>query len=688
MSSVSCITLRSKIISYLFTVNLRPAQIHFNQQGTPVSDEFDDVYFSNANGIEETQYVFLNNNDLPARWLQCQAKNFVIAETGFGTGLNFLVTLQAYLHHPTVDDLPRLHFISVEKFPIEREVLAQALANWPTLEHEASQLIAQYPLPIAGCHRLSFANGKVILDLHFGDAIAIFENMQAPQNGLIDCWYLDGFAPSKNPQMWQPELFAQMRRLTKSGGTFATFTAAGVVKRGLRDAGFTIEKRPGFGRKRDMLAGTLPAEQDSNGAEPTHFAYYQRLFDYPQPANTTIVGAGLAGACIAYLLTQQGIPITLISQGQDVADGASGNLVGGFYPQLHAQFSPMSQCQALSFLHARRFYDHLEQRGISFEYDWCGVLQLAHTDTLHDRLHKISTSGLWPAELACIVDRSRASQLAGVQLEQAALHIPMGGWISPASLVRALVDAAVATGLCELQLGQTVTYIQKEGDLWRLQTAEGNKTHADAVVLTTGAQSAEIMHLDGLPMRPVRGQVEHVPAQPSLAPLKSVLCHKGYFTPAVNGMHAMGSTYVKGSMNTDVSAQETQVNMTTHHAAMQGNEWFDNVDINGEARASVRNTVPDHQPIVGAVPDLHSQTSQYAELYKARSQHTYPLADNKTGMYVCTGLGSRGLTTAPLMAQLTISQMLGQPLPLTAPLLDALNPNRFLIKALRKMQQG
>lgn len=239
---------------------IQPANLEFNAEGTPVSRDFDDVYFSNDNGLEETRYVFLGGNHLEARFPEHPHPLFVVAESGFGTGLNFLTLWQAFDQfreaHPQAQ-LQRLHFISFEKFPLTRADLALAHQHWPELAPWAEQLQAQWPLPLPGCHRLLLDEGRVTLDLWFGDINELTSKLDDSLNQKVDAWFLDGFAPAKNPDMWTQNLFNAMARLARPGGTLATFTSAGFVRRGLQEAGFTMQKRKGFGRKREMLCGVM-----------------------------------------------------------------------------------------------------------------------------------------------------------------------------------------------------------------------------------------------------------------------------------------------------------------------------------------------------------------------------------------------------------------------------------------------
>lgn len=240
---------------------INPASLDWNEQGTPVSREFGDVYFSNESGLDETRHVFLQGNDIPQRFYHHPRSFFMVAETGFGTGLNFLTLWQSWRqfsqHSTNTTTLRNLHFISFEKHPLQLADIVAAHQSWPELAEYAILLQQQWPLPLAGCHRLQFDQGRITLDLWFGDVNQQLPKLDRSFKQSIDAWFLDGFAPSKNPDMWSEALFKQIVSFTRFQGTFATYTAAGFVRRGLQQAGFEVIRRKGFGPKREMLAGTL-----------------------------------------------------------------------------------------------------------------------------------------------------------------------------------------------------------------------------------------------------------------------------------------------------------------------------------------------------------------------------------------------------------------------------------------------
>ena len=217
------------------------AQLTWDESDTPYSRRFEDLYFSREDGRAETRAVFLAGNGLPQAWQN--TRHYHIAELGFGTGLNFFETLQQWQMSAPQEAV--LHFTSFELYPLSGKEISRAIANWPELVKLADQLREL----ITGQHALHF--GNVQLEIITGDARKTLPKWR----GQVDAWYLDGFSPAKNPQLWQAELMQAVFEHTRQGGTFSTYTAAGYVRRNLQEAGFEVQRVPGFGGKRERLQG-------------------------------------------------------------------------------------------------------------------------------------------------------------------------------------------------------------------------------------------------------------------------------------------------------------------------------------------------------------------------------------------------------------------------------------------------
>ena len=220
--------------------------------GVPRSKQFDDVYFSAENGLAETRHVFLDGNNLAERWERWRG-DFTICETGFGTGLNFLAALRLWREMKASNPaLGVLHFISFEKYPLEGAFIENALAHWQgDIGQEVLDMLSVYPHDLQCFDHELAINGDVVLQLCFTDVNEVMGRISF----WADCWFLDGFRPSTNPEMWTDTVFQNMARLSVPGASFATFTSAGFVRRGLAAAGFSVRKVPGYGRKREMSVG-------------------------------------------------------------------------------------------------------------------------------------------------------------------------------------------------------------------------------------------------------------------------------------------------------------------------------------------------------------------------------------------------------------------------------------------------
>ena len=656
------------------------AQINWNEQGTPVSRAFGDVYFSNDNGLEETRYVFLDGNHIPHRFAEHSRDLFIVAESGFGTGLNFLTLWQAFdrfRNEQPNATLQRLHFISCEKFPLTHADLVAAHAHWPELKPWAEQLQQQWPQALPGCQRLLFNGGEVTLDLWLGDINALIHTFDDSLNRQVDAWFLDGFAPAKNPEMWTPDLFAAMARLARPGGTLATFTASGFVRRGLQDAGFSMQKRKGFGHKREMLVGVL----EQAAALPHSQPWYARP---PAGSNeVALIGGGVASAVLALALLRRGWRVTLYCADDAPALGASGNRQGALYPLLNQHDPALATFFPAAFGFARRLYDRLP---VEFEHDWSGVLQLGWDDKSAEKIAQMLNMAL-PHDIAYGVNKEEAQQLAGVELDVGGIFYPQGGWLSPAQLTSNLLEYAQSRGL-RLHWLHRVTQLTRDEDRWTLHFSEQPPVQHSQVVLANGHALLELEHSKTLPVYAVAGQVSHAPTNTSLGALRTVLCYDGYLTPVSPNFatHCIGASYHRGDTATDFRADDQQENRQRLINCLPQSQWPQQVDVSdNQARNGVRCATRDHLPMSGSAPDYGATLTQYADLPEQRARGaSVGDAPVHNGLFVLGALGSRGLCSAPLAAEVLAAQMSGEPQPLDAATLAAMSPNRYWVRKLLK----
>lgn len=626
------------------------------KDGQPYSALYQDVYFSRASGLEETRHVFLAHNHLRERWQTLKQPHFTICETGFGTGLNFLCAWQLWNQAAPAD--AALHFVSAEKYPLGPEELEQALTLWPQLAGLSSQLLAQYDLLAPGWHKLVFDQGRVTLTLLIGDARETLRQLRAH----VDAWFLDGFAPAKNPEMWQQHLFDSMANLSHSETTFATFTSAGDVRRGLQAAGFEVRKVPGFGSKREMLAGQFKAG---------------KLQLPGRDKQAVVIGGGIAGTSSAHALAMRGWKVTLIERHAEIAQEASGNPVGVLYPRLTGQDIPLGRLAQHGFLHSHRLLQRLALP--DSEYQACGLLQLAFDARELARCQAIAGRGL-PATLARMVDTDEASDIAGVKLSHAALFLPSAGWVNPAAFCEALAAHP------NIQFKPTVhaVLLKRNSRFW--QVWDDNKLLAEApVVIIAGAnQTPNFDQTIHLPLEPVRGQITCIPATEASRKLKTVVCSDGYISPAASNIHGVGATFSANDTELDIRDEDHADNLDMlRRLSPELHQALAKAPLEG--RAALRAVTPDYLPMAGPLLDaavIDNKPPRYNI-----DPVTLPWLD---GLYVNTGHGSKGLINAPLCAEMLACAINGEPAPVDARLMAALDPNRFLLRkyGLKRLVQG
>ncbi|HIF9432704.1 TPA: bifunctional tRNA (5-methylaminomethyl-2-thiouridine)(34)-methyltransferase MnmD/FAD-dependent 5-carboxymethylaminomethyl-2-thiouridine(34) oxidoreductase MnmC [Photobacterium damselae] len=697
--------------------NQHPAKIEnavldWNELGTPVSNDFDDVYFSNANGLEETRYVFLQQNGLPDRWNDFSRRRFVVAETGFGTGLNFLALWQQFkafrAENPDAT-VKELHFISFEKFPVTLDDLKKAHLSWPELSDLAQQLHAHYPPAVADCHRIILEDGLITLDLWFGDIQDCMPQVWTSDEGIVDAWFLDGFAPSKNLAMWNLDVYKGMRNLARSGCTLATFTAAGFVRRELIEAGFEMKKAKGFGHKREMLTGTIGERTAPSNTKPWYHISARAENDTAQALNDiAIIGGGVASAATALSLVRRGQTVTLYCKDEKPAQGASGNKQGAVYPLLNGNHNALSRFFAPAFVFARQFVEQAAQNS-QFDHDWCGVVQLAFGEKMGEdgnkgeegikgeeegadmrnkqriKLDKMLAGG-FPNELICALDHQQTREVTGVETGFDGVNYPLGGWLCPKELTRALIEQAQATGLLTLHTQSEVCKLQQESDQrWQLQFTDGQSKQHACVVIANGHRFTDFEQTAKIPAYSVRGQVSHIPTNEQLGKLKTVLCYDGYLTPENphSHTHCIGASYDRNSVDLTFSEQNQHDNKQRLIDCLPQAEWAKSVDVSdNQARVGVRCATRDHLPFMGNVCRYDELLTQYENLKETQaSADKVPVYDN---LFALIGLGSRGLSSAPLIGEMMASQICGDPLPMPLSVLEALHPGRMWVRKLVK----
>ena len=580
------------------------ASLDWSPDGAPRSRRFDDVYFSAEGGLEESRAVFLAGCDLPHAWHG--RDRFVVGELGFGTGLNILALLE--LWRRTRPPGGRLNIFSIEAFPLSRPDAERALEAWPGLADLASVLLRHWPTA-EGFHRIDLPELGATLDL------AVMEAGRALSawSGRADAWFLDGFSPARNPEMWRQEVLDLIAQRSAPGAAAATFTVAGAVRRGLDTAGFVVARRPGFGRKAERLEARFGDRQ-------------------PLPSrqrSLAIIGAGIAGAALARAFRAEGLAPVVIS-GEGVA--ASGNPAALVTPRFDAGGGVTARLHAQAFERAAALYrDEVPQSLIA-----TGALQLEATERDRRRFDTVAASPLFEPDALRRLDAAGASARLGEVRASGGLWITQALVVEPRRVLEAWLDGC---GRIESEAAS----LRRGGDGWEVLGPGGEVlASADAVCLAAGI-GARRLRAD-LQLEPVRGQASFA----ALGDGPPAAAWGGYLIPTRDGV-LFGATHDRGRDDVAVDAEDHARNLETLAQARPAMaERLRELPLQG--RAALRASTPDRGPIAGELDP---------------------------GLVTLTGLGGRGFTLAPLLAEHLVALVLGAPSPLPADLSTAVGPRGF-----------
>jgi tRNA 5-methylaminomethyl-2-thiouridine biosynthesis bifunctional protein len=656
------------------------AQPSRNDEGLPFNTLYGDLYHPRSGAQAQAQAVFLVGNGLPGRW--AGRHRFVVLETGFGLGNNFLATWQAWRQDP--QRCARLHFISIEKHPLERAQLAEWQRGAPWADLSACLLDAWPPLT-HNLHRLSFEGGAVQLLLCFGDVADWLPELDAQ----VDAFYLDGFAPVRNPQMWQPRLYKACARLAAPGATVATWSAARALREGLTAAGFEVHKGAGTGGKRDI----------------TLARYAPRFVPHPTPsrraaasasasASTTapgsdrhalIIGGGLAGCAAAWALAEQGWRSTVLDRHDAPAQEASGNPAGLFHGIVNAQDGAHARFNRIAALEARaavaQAIEHHRVPGAV-----TGLLRLHMDAGGAPAMRALLRAAGLPADYVQAFDADAASLRAGIPLRHPAWWYPGGGWVDPGGLARSFLERPGSS--VQFRGGLTVARIQRSGDGWQALAADDTVlASARSLVLASAGDALRLLGAPPWPIESQRGQITTLPAADWRAaglPIPTcALAGAGYLLPEVGHQMLFGATSHAGDGDALVRPADHEQNMAQLQRLLGRPLALTLAQASG--RVGWRCTSGDRLPVIGPVPDeaamLEGKGNSAPRWDQARFVPRIP------GLFVFTALGSRGITWAALGAQVLaacVSGVTGAPVPLESSLLDAVDPARFVVRRRRR----
>jgi tRNA 5-methylaminomethyl-2-thiouridine biosynthesis bifunctional protein len=585
----------------------RSPRLIWTEDGSPRSGRFGDVYFSQQDGLAEARAVFLAGCGLPAAW--AGRGRFCVAELGFGTGLNIAALLDLWRREGPVDG--RLSLFSVERFPLRRDEAARALGAWPELAEAARALLDAWPEPTPGFHRLDLPGFNATLDLAVGDVGWALSQW----TGRADAWFLDGFAPSTNPDMWSEAVLDGIVARSAPGARVATFTVAGAVRRGLAERGFSVDKRPGHGRKRERLEARLPDTTVASHRTPS----------------VAVIGAGIAGAALARAFAVLGVRATFV-EAERAGAGASGFPSSLVTPRLDAGDGDIAALYAQALSRAATLYAATPGAVIA-----TGVLQLEQAPRDAARFVKVAAQPVWADGAMAVFDAAACAARLGEPVECGGLWMRDAMAIRPASVLEAWLGESD-------RIMATVGCIEAVGGGWRLLDEAGAVIlEAEIVVVAAGWGAAGLV--PGLALAPVRGQANWIEGIETGA-----VAWGGYAAPTGSGL-LFGATHERGETDGGPSDEAGARNLATVAARLPRLAARIAAAGPAQARTAVRATTPDRLPLAGAVPGAE-------------------------GLFVLGGLGSRGFCAAPLLAEHVAALATGAPSPLPADLAARVDPLR------------
>jgi tRNA 5-methylaminomethyl-2-thiouridine biosynthesis bifunctional protein len=595
--------------------------------GTPRSPRFDDVYRSRSGGLEQARHVFLRGCGLPDAWAG-QAR-WVILETGFGLGLNFLAAWLAWKQDPARPRL--LHFVSIEGWPVAAADLLRSAAPYPELEPLAQALAAQWYGLMPGLHRLEFEQGRVLLTLHIRD---MSQALREPRL-RADSVFLDGFDPGRNAVMWEPRTLKAVARHCRRGTALATWTVAGEVRRGLTQYGFELERVAGLAPKRHCLKGVFAPAWEPRGQRPANTVV---------PGSCAVIGAGLAGAAAAASLARRGWRVAVLDAAAAPAAGASGLPAGLLAPNFSADDNPLSRISRAGIrITSQQVRELLRERE---DYRLTGVLE--RRDFGSSRWAATSQAARYWSRAATTQDKALAHLDDSIP---ACWHEP-AGWIKPAALVRAWL----AQPGIEWRGNAAVSRIVRDEGIWLLGDASGSELARADLVVVAAAGASETLLAAGLPLQPVRGQISWAEHQPGQDFPPFPVNGEGHLIAHVPLGSASawfcGSTFQRGETDLAPRRADDEYNLGRLSALLPivGKQLVGELARGRvKAWAGVRYASADRKPLVGEI---------------------------QPGLWVSTAMGSRGLTFASLCAELLAARLHGEPLPLEHKLAQALDVAR------------
>ncbi len=645
------------------------------RNGQPYSEMFDDIYYSSnenesISGESEFNHVFFKNNGLPERW--DSADDFVVAELGFGSGLNCLLTIREWLKHLDKCEQDKcLHYIALEKYPLSPDAIEELISKYPDLKEYCDELVAVYPPAVRGSHSRHLFDNRVVIHYKFMD---VFDALK-DERYYVDAWYLDGFSPAKNPDMWSEKLFEKISQNSHSKTTCSTYTAAGFVKRNLQNNGFDVNKVSGHGRKREMLVATFGEERQS-----VHKFVDKPWFKPPDlrevvKKEATVIGAGIAGLSVAYSLVKRGWTVTIIDRQDNVAMETSSNPAAIVYPRLSVNNDVDTEFYTEAYCYAIYVLKLLQEKHTDAFWFNNGLVQLFDEKKLSAIIDKYSFNKEFVSKTNVLLKEDESSKSDALTVfasyQQAGVVLP-----------DVLCDAIVQ------ECGEKLNFVHSEiddvqnlNDQWRCISGGTLVSEAEVLVIAGGNNINDYGLNMSFPVDSVRGQVAELYKNEESLNIKTAINSDVYLTPVLRGRHYLGASYSRNNYNLAMDPEENKELLESFDRVYEG--VFNSQSISN-TWVGFRAMSKDRVAIIGAVPNQKFFMEEYADINHGRKNKSYGQAQYLDGLYISAAHGSRGFTSSFLSAEIIAAQIAGEPVPVSKPVLDYLQPSRFIVNDLKR----
>ncbi len=622
--------------------------------------KYNDVYWSKDGGWAEKNYVFLDSVDIVSKWAERDI--FSILELGFGGGINFLATRKKWRESKPFKK--KLNYISIEQNPLPKSDLTNLYGSLELDNSLYIDFLKKYNTIERGNHILGFENDNLDLHLEIGDVLQILKNL----NIEVDLLFLDGFSPSKNPEMWSIEVFRELFRICKTNGIFTTYSTASLVKENALSCGFEIEKVKGFGRKKWLLHG-FKKDESKIGVRNPYFSL-QNIF---RNTNSTaiVIGGGLAGTAIARTLSKKGYSVTLIERENNLAQKTSGNPAGIINPNITVDVSTISKIELNSYFHLQRVLDEYKNDP-NFLYVINGVFLASENHEIERQ-----SKGIFNHSLSNELIFSNSDSF----LKKEGYLLPNAGWIDPRSLCNTNLNYNLENQI-EIIFNSNVLDLSCENEKWKVYDEKGEVYHSDILIIANSTDSNQFELTKWLPIRKFRGQIIYLSKEIFPYFLNHVYILDDCYLIPQKDYTILGATYEKDGDNLELNIEDTikLINRITNKFSLSPNIDYGKI----KGRVGIRVTTPDHLPIIGPIPDLNFFHKEYHDLSNTGNRNRLKSAQYVSGLFLFTGFGSKGILLTNYLAEVLAKMIENEYTGLGRDTLESILPSRFVVRRLMK----